>query len=430
MFQIDNMLDFINGSPSPYHAVNQSAVIFEKEGFQRLQWQDKWELLSGHKYFISNGGAIFAFIIPNDTSGCVKYKMVGSHSDSPTLKIKPSGVFNHHDLIVKINTEVYGGPILYSWFDRPLSIAGRVSFIDGSGDIITTTVDFERPIAILPSVAIHLNREVNQKGIAISNQKDILPIVALSSGDKFETDYLEKIISSKLSINKDKLLDYELNFYSVESGRTIGFDNELVSSARLDNLSMFYISIESLISQSAADNTIKILAGYNHEEIGSGTTQGASSTYTIQLIERIYAGMGKSREEFLNANVLSTVVSADLSHANHPNAPDKSDPVLKNEMNKGIAIKYNYTQNYVTDSPVLARAVAVCKSEDIMYQKHVNNSDLRGGSTIGPHIASLLGCQCIDVGVPVLSMHSICETGGSEDFKSMYRFMNAFYEKM
>ena len=266
---IDSMLSFINQSPSQFHASEQACSILTKSGFQQLFNDEKWNLQPEGKYFICNHGSeIFAFIMPKDFDvDTLKFKMIGSHTDSPVLKIKPDGIMNVDDVMVKVNTEVYGGPILYSWFDRPLSVAGRVA-VNTNNKIEMKLIDFQKAIAVLPSVAIHLNRDVNEKGLHISNQKELLPVISLSKMEKFDKKILLNEIADNIGVNADDILDYELNFYDTTPGCTVGLNDDFVSSARLDNLSMFYSSIEALCNACAGDE-ILIVAGFNHEEVGS-----------------------------------------------------------------------------------------------------------------------------------------------------------------
>lgn len=424
---INNMLSFINRSPSQFHAAKHACDFLSNAGFTRLFNNEKWNLQPAGKYFFCNHDSeVFAFIMPvSFESDTITFKMIGSHTDSPVLKIKPDGAMNVEDLLVKVNTEVYGGPILYTWFDRPLSVAGRVAF--GNGDKTEMKlIDFKKPIAVIPSVAIHLNRDVNEKGLHIANQKELLPIISLSKAEKFDANALVNVLAENIAAEPDSILDYELNFYDTTPGCTVGLNDDFVSSARLDNLSMFYSSIEAL-SEASAGNEILIAAGFNHEEVGSATSTGAASGFVSAFIERLYYEMGKNRADFLRCGSESFVLSADLSHAYHPNYADKTDPVLKNMLNEGFVIKYNYSQSYATDTESVAQIIRLCKKHNLKYQKNVNHSDVKGGSTIGPKISSLLGCNCVDIGVAVLAMHSIREFGGSGDFYQMYCLMSAYF---
>lgn len=425
---INSMLSFINKSPSQFHAVKHACDFLSDAGFTQLFNNKKWNLQPSGKYFFCNHDSeIFAFILPvtfdQDT---IQFKMIGSHTDSPVLKIKPDGMMNVEDSMVKVNTEVYGGPILYTWFDRPLSVAGRVA-VSTNSKIEMKLVDFEKPIAVIPSVAIHLNRDVNEKGLHIVNQKELLPVISLSEVEKFDKNILIDELAKNIGTDSSNILDYELNFYDTTPGCTVGINDNFISSARLDNLSMFYSSIEALCHASAG-NEILIAAGFNHEEVGSATSTGAASGFVSAFIEQLYHEMGKSRADFLRSGSESFILSADLSHAYHPNYSDKTDPVLKNMLNAGPVIKYNYSQSYATDAESTAQIILLCKKHNLKYQKNVNNSDVRGGSTIGPKISSLLGCNCVDIGVAVLAMHSIREFGGSCDFYQMYCLMSAYFE--
>ncbi len=423
----NNLMSFIDSSPTSFHAVENAVGIIERNNFKKLNYNEKWILSSGMKYYtIVNNSTLVTFILPALINTAMKYCIIGTHTDSPCIKIKPDASISFEDNILKFNTEIYGGPLLYTWFDRSLSIAGIVTYKSDTV-IKSTLINYKQPIAVIPSIAIHLNKDVNQKGIPISNQKDIIPIVSLINKEDDVKNYLIKNISEKINIDYKDILDYELSLYDTNCPVTTGFNNEMISSSRLDNLSMFYNSIEALSQSNSQNNSVSIAIGFDNEEVGSKSKKGADSVLTSVILERIWISSGLSREDFLISSTNSFIISADLSHAVHPNSPDKTDPVSKNLINNGIVIKYNYNQKYSTDTESISKIVLLCKENNIPFQKFVNNSDFPGGSTIGPHISSALTANCVDIGVPALAMHSIRELAGVKDMYNSLELMKLIY---
>ena len=332
----------------------------------------------------------------------------------PGFRIKPNPQMISEGKYVKLNTEVYGGPILHTWFDRPLSIAGKVS-LKGASPLKPETrlVNINKPLLIIPSLAIHMNREVNE-GFKINRQVDTLPLLGLINDKLEKEDYLMNILAEELQVNKEDILNFELGLYEYEKGMLIGMNEELISSGRFDDLWMVYAGIKALVD-SRENAATKVLICIDNEEIGSLTAEGANSTLLNNILERIALGLGKDREGYYRTLANSIMISADLAHAVHPNLGDKHDPTNRPVLEGGPVLKIAASGSYSTDSFNGAVFAGVCEAAGVPFQKFVNRSDVRGGTTIGPVTAANLTIPVIDMGAPVLGMHSIRELASVKD---------------
>ncbi len=422
-----NLINFIDRSPSQFHATKNVEEILIKEGFKKLNFQDKWELEKEGKYYtIKNNSAIIGFVIGKGEIEENGFKLIGAHTDSPGFRIKPNPEMTVEGKYLKLNTEVYGGPILNTWFDRPLSMAGRVSVkTENPLKPKELLVDMEKPIMIIPNLAIHMNKGVND-GLKINPQVETLPLLA-TINDKFEKDnFLLKLIAENLDINIVDILDFELYLYEVEKGSLVGLNEEFISIGKLDDLAMVHAGLYGLIDSSVG-NATNVLVCFDNEEVGSSTKQGAASPMLRTILERIGIAMGKDREDYYRALSNSFLISADQAHGLHPNYTDKQDPTSRPVVNGGPAIKIAANQSYTTDSSSSAVFQGICKSINVPVQKFVNRSDLRGGSTIGPISSTQLDIQSVDIGNPILAMHSIRELGGVLDHYYTYESFKEFY---
>lgn len=425
-----NLLDFLQDSPCSFLAVEKSVEKLDNAGFICLNNVENWKLIENGKYYITrNDSSLIAFIIGENTSEN-GFRLIGSHTDSPALSVKPNAEINEAKNYLKINTEPYGGMILSTWFDRPLSLAGRV-VLKGE-DIFTpktTTVNIKKPIAIIPNLAIHMNREINN-GHKYSKQKEMLPILSLTGEDFNEKGYVKNLVAKQLKIDRDDILDYELFFYEAEKGCFVGTNEDFVSASRLDDLMMVYTSLEAFIKYSEETlSSIKVLYLADNEEVGSHTGQGADSSMLRDTLKRICISLFGNEESFYSMCEKSVFMSADLAHALHPNYSEKHDITNKPLMGKGVCLKYASSQKYSTSSIAGAIFTELCKEADIPFQKFVNNSDALGGGTIGSMIASQFNIPVIDFGVPVLGMHSIRELGASSDIYDCYKLFYTFYKQ-
>ena len=424
----NNLIDFLYESPTAFHAVGNSEKLLCENNFKKLDLLQKWDLKLGEKYYVKkNESAIVAFTINSNNIEEEGFRIIGSHSDSPTFRIKPNAEIDVEKTYLKLNTEVYGGPILNTWLDRPLSIAGRVTV--KSENILKPKellVNINKPICIIPNLAIHMNRSVNE-GVALNKQKDMLPLVGILN-DKLEKDnFLLKEISNNLNISIDEILDFDLFLYEYEKGILMGSNEEFISSSRLDNLAMAHASLHALCG-SNGNKGINVAVVFDNEEVGSSTKQGADSNMLLNILERICLSFNKNREEFFRCLYSSFIISADLAHAVHPNVPEKHDPTNRPVMGKGPVIKINANQSYTSDSYSIAVYESICKEAGVPYQKFVNRSDERGGSTIGPISSTHIDIPSVDVGTPILAMHSIRELGSVIDHYYIYKSFIKFYE--
>ncbi len=421
------LIDFIYDSPSQFHAVESTKKILIDKGFKELNPREKWNIQKGGKYFTTkNDSALVAFVVGSGEIEEEGFKMIAGHTDSPGFSIKPSPEMTENGY-VKLNTEVYGGPILNTWMDRPLSIAGRVTL--KSDDVLhpeNKLVNINKPILIIPNVAIHMNRKVNE-GVELNKQKDTLPILGLINEEFEKENYLVKILAQELSIDPESIVDFDLFLYEYEKGSIIGINDEFISAGKLDDLAMVHAGIEALtdVEPSKATN---VMICFDNEEIGSRTKQGAGSPMVRTILERIVIALGKDKEDYYRALYSSFIISADMAHPVHPNSPEKHDPVNKPKINQGPVIKINANQNYTTDSDSNTVYEMICRNADIPVQKFVNRSDVRGGSTIGPISSTQMDIRSVDIGNPMLAMHSIRELGGVKDHYYIKRSFEEFYK--
>ena len=419
------LIDFLYDSPSACHGVKETQKILDKNGFIEIKEADKWELQAKGKYYvIKNDSALIAFEVGTGDIEETGFRLIGAHTDVPGFRIKPNPQMISEGKYVKLNTEVYGGPILHTWFDRPLSIAGKVS-LKGSSPLKPETklVNINKPLLIIPSLAIHMNREVNE-GFKINRQVDTLPLLGLINDKLEKEDYLMNILAEELQVNKEDILNFELGLYEYEKGMLIGMNEELISSGRFDDLWMVYAGIRALVD-SRENEATKVMICIDNEEIGSLTAEGADSTLLNNILERITLGLGKDREGYYRTLANSIMISADLAHAVHPNLGDKHDPTNRPVLEGGPVLKIAASGSYSTDSFNGAVFAGVCEAAGVPFQKFVNRSDVRGGTTIGPVTAANLTIPVIDMGAPVLGMHSIRELASVKD---NYYTVKAFTE--
>ncbi len=422
-----DLMDFIDKSPSSFHVVKSVKEVLDKEGFKEIKFQDKWELEKEGKYYvIKNNSAIIGFIVGKGEVEQDGFKLIGAHTDAPTFKIKPNPEMTVGDKYLKLNTEVYGGPILNTWFDRPLSVAGRVTVkTENPLRPEELLIDMEKPIMVIPNLAIHMNRNVNE-GVKVNPQTDTLPLLSMVNKGFEKEDFLLSLIAENLDVKKDDILDFELFLYGVEKGALVGLNEEFISIGRLDDLAMVHAGLKGLIDSQVA-NATNVLVCFDNEEVGSTTKQGAASPMLRTILERITLAMGKTKEDYYRALSNSFLISADMAHALHPNYTGKQDPTNRPVINGGPTIKISAKQSYTTDSISSAVYEGICKSAGVPVQKFVNRSDERGGSTIGPISSTQIDISSVDIGNPILGMHSIRELGGVLDHYYVYKSFQEFY---
>ena len=418
-----DLIEFLHKGASAYPAVDVMVEELEAAGYREIKSEEPWTLAQGDKvYYIKNGSSIIAVDLGEGTyqNG---FRLIGSHSDSPSFRIKPNSEMRSEGF-VKLNTEVYGGPILNTWFDRPLSVAGRVAL--KSEDImkpILKNINIQRPILYIPNPAIHMNRDVN-KGVELNKQTQVLPIIALEETPGEDKIFLN-LVAAELDVLADDIMDFELYLYETAKCHIIGLNDEFISSKRMDNLAMAHASMRALTQTKGKG--IRVAAVFDNEEVGSKTKQGAGSPMLANLLERIVFALGGSRADFLEALEKSFLISADLAHAVHPNFQEFADPTNKPRINQGPVIKIAANQSYTSDAQSTAVFKGICEKAEIPCQVFVNRSDKAGGSTIGPISSSMLPIRSVDIGTPILAMHSIRELGGVEDHYFVYQAFKVFY---
>ena len=425
---VENMLDFIYESPTQFNAVAVSAEILEKNGFEKLNPKENWKLEVGKKYYTTkNSSALVAFKVNSDEIEKEGFRIIGSHTDSPGFRIKPNAEMESCGAYLKLNTEGYGGMILSTWLDRPLAMAGRV-FLRGENPFkpVERIVNISKPVCIIPNLAIHMNRSIND-GYKYNKQTDMLPLVGLINKQLEKENYMIKLLASELDVEVEEIIDFDIFLYEYEKGCFTGANEEFISTGRLDNLSMYYSSVEALLD-SDSKSGISIAVGFDNEEVGSSTKQGADSNMLLNILERICISLGKDRQQFFEAIENSFIISSDLAHAVHPNVNGMADPTNRPVMGKGPVIKVHAGQAYTSDGYSISVYKEICRECGVEYQEFVNKSDQRGGSTIGPISSTHIDIPSVDIGAPILSMHSIRELGCSEDFYNTYKTFVKFYE--
>ena len=409
----EKLLDFIEKSPTAFQAVDEMQKRLTENGFEVLSEKEYWKLVPGGKYLVTrNNSALIAFCIPEKESRV--FHIMASHSDSPSFKIKENPEIKVDNSYVKLNVEKYGGMLMAPWFDRPLSVAGRVIICRNDG-LEEKLVDIKRDLVMIPNLAIHMNREANN-GVAYNLQKDLQPLFAAGNTDRT----LLEIIAEQTGVKKEDIISHDLFLYNRMPGTIWGADKEFVSSARLDDLQCAFASMEGLL-RAQNHGSIAVHCVMDNEEVGSGTKQGAASTFLKDTLLRINMGLGRTYEEYLMTLAGSFMVSADNAHALHPNYTDKTYPTNHPVLNKGIVIKFNANQKYCTDAVSAAIFKELCTKAGVPYQTFVNRSDIAGGSTLGNISNTQVPMNTVDIGLPQLAMHSPYETAGVKDTEYLVR---------
>lgn len=425
-----NLLEFIEESPSSFHAVESVKKMLIPNGFQELYPGKKWSLIPGKKYFLTrNGSALIAFIVGLDKPENHGFRLIGVHTDSPSFRVKPSPDIKVEGNYIKLNVETYGGPILNTWLDRPLSLAGRI-ILHGETSFSPQVKLFhsERPLLVIPNLAIHMNRKINE-GIELNKQKDLLPLLTQVTENLQRNGILVQHIAENLQCSPEDILDFDLFLFACDKGCLVGLQQEFISSGRLDDLAMVHAGAWALSHAKPAPTT-QVLACFNHEECGSTSQQGAASPFLSHVLERILLTQEKDREAYFQALENSFFISADMAHALHPNAGEKHDPVIHPILNGGPVIKISANQSYTTDAESGAVFTNLCQRVGVDVQKFVNRSDERGGSTIGPISSTHLDIRSVDIGNPLLAMHSVRELGGVKDHLAITNVFTEYYKAL
>jgi len=423
---VDELLQLIEAATSPYHVVYETKKRLQEAGFEALDLKQDWGINVGGAYYVEGyGSTLVAFRIGENYKFKNPFRIAAAHTDFPGFCIKQSPEMPT-EKYARLNVEVYGGPILNTWLDRPLSAAGRV--VLKSEDIFKPEirlVDLKKPLFIIPNLAIHQNREVN-KGVELNRQTDMAPIVGMMEEMLNEEQYFLNYLAKVLEVEMNNILDYEMYIYNCDVGDVIGMNEEFISAPRLDNLTSVQ-AITSALIKGDNEEVISVGAYFDHEEIGSKTKQGGGSTLFSLILEKLIFSMGFDRGKFISTLADSLFISVDVAHALHPSHVIKSDPVNKALLNKGFCIKEACSQSYATDSEIIGIIQQICEAEGIAFQKIANRSDAPSGSTLGSIASTLLPVKTIDIGIPLLAMHSSRELMGLKDQESLVKLLKAFY---
>ena len=431
---IKRLLSFLDASPVNFLAVKNLTNELQQHGYRRIDTTEALGTVkAGDKFFVTkNDSSIYAFQIGRKPLAETAFHMICAHCDSPTFRIKPHAEIDCEGGIVKLNTEVYGGPIMSTWFDRPLTLAGRV-IVKGKDVMSPTTLllHVKRPLLQISNLAIHFNRQVND-GVKLSRQKDVLPILGIINDELEKGNLLMNIILEELNkqqtVAREDILDFDLYLADATPACTFGAHNELISSGRLDDLSMCFAGLEALLASQPTDTT-QVLAIFDNEETGSQTKQGAGSPFLSYMLKRIALAQGGTEEAYYQAVERAFMISADNAHAWHPNYSEKYDPTNHPMLGGGPVIKFNAAQKYASDAYSASVFAGLCKKAGVPCQRFVNHSDVAGGSTLGNILASSIPLRGVDMGNAILAMHSCRETGSTADHEFCVKVFTQFYQE-
>lgn len=422
----ENLIDVIGECTCSFTTAKKSMELLKEAGFRQLKINENWDIEYGGKYYINvYDSSVYAFTVGKNFDAKNKIKIAVAHTDHPCLYVKPNPAVKMGDYGC-INVETYGGLILNTWLDRPLSAAGKITY--KSNDVYNPNVkivDFEKSLFTIPNLAIHQNREIN-KGIELSKQKDMLPMCSMISDKLNKDDFFINYMADKVGVSKEEILDFEIYIYNNDIPDIIGIDDDFISSPRLDNITSVVACLNGIIN---ADNQngINLIGLFDNEEIGSSTKQGADSVMLSNIVEKIYMYLGFGRMEYLNSIMSGFILSVDVAHGEHPNKLEKSDITNKNPLNNGFVIKRSSSQTYATDATSIAIVEQLARKNNIPYQKFVSNSDITTGSTLGNYVDKFMPMRIVDLGVPILAMHSAREVMGAKDQRALEKLLETFF---
>lgn len=417
---IKELFAFIDSSPTCFHAVNNCCHMLKQNGFVPLSEKEMWRIKEKGSYYVSrNDSSLIAFRIPEAPKG---FHIVAAHSDSPCFKVKELAELYTDETYLKWNVEKYGGMILSTWLDRPLSAAGRI-IVRGQNGMETRLVQADCDLAVIPNVAIHMNRDMN-KGMEYNPQTDMSPLV----GESAQKDSYLSFLAHLTDVEEDDILGEDIFLYNRQNCTVFGMENNFIAGPRLDDLECVFAGCKAMCETTFSDY-VDILAVFDNEEIGSGTKQGAASTFLKDVMERIRAGLSLTTEQYYSMLADSFVISADNAHALHPNHPEKSDPKNRPTLNGGIVIKHHGAQKYATDAYSAAVMKQICEKAQVPCQVFANRSDIVGGSTLGNILTAQLSVNTVDIGLPQLAMHSAYETAGTKDLSYLIRALMTFWSR-
>ena len=425
----NRLFDLLNKAVSPFACVKAAKDELIECGFEEINYADKWKIKAGGKYVVDHHGTtLFAFAVGTKYRSGDMLRIAAAHTDYPCLRLKPNADFKTA-AYPQVNVEVYGGPILNTWFDRPLGVAGRVALrSDDPFHPRMVLYRSKKPVMIVPNLAIHMNRDVN-KGVEINNQIDLMPVLDCipQTGENTDrSDYFITFLAKELGVDKKDIIDFELNTFCMEEPSYVGIDDTMISAPRLDNQTSCYALLSAIENADRKDG-INVIALFDHEEIGSSSKQGAASILMHDMLRRILRDMGECEADIDRIIYEAMLLSVDVAHAIHPNVPEKNDPTNKLLLNHGFGIKTSAAERYASDPVVIGIIKSLCEKYNIRYQRFVNRSDIPGGSTLGAIAVANLPIRMLDIGVPVLAMHSSRETMGIDDQLYLERILEEFF---
>lgn len=428
--QTQDLLDFIDASPSPWHVIASLEKCLSQFDFQRLDEREAWDLSAGGRYYvIRDDSSIIVFVAGAKDLANSGFKILGAHTDSPGLRIKPKPLLTSDNLL-RLAVEVYGGPILATFSDRDLSLAGRVAYRSDDGSIASRLLHFEQPLLRLPNLAIHMNRTVNEEGLKLHKQTELPLLFACASEQQLPADRFTGLLSENTGLPAEQILSWELNVYDTQKGSFWGDDQTFFADSQLDNLASCHAGLSALLDESALDsgNTL-VCAFFDHEEIGSESCKGAAGSFLPDILQRIGIAMDLDSQSYQRALANSLMISADMAHAYQPNFPNAYEPEHKVIVNQGPVIKINANHRYTSSCLSEAAFIDYCQQAEVPFQKYAHRGDLPCGSTIGPIASAKLGIATVDVGNPMWAMHSARESAGVLDHNYMIKALNLFFSR-
>lgn len=425
--QVQDLLDFIDASPSPWHAIDSIRQRLHAFGFQCLDEREAWSLSGGRYYVVRDDSSIVVFVIGGKDLAQNGFKILGAHTDSPGLRIKPQPVINS-DPLLRLAVEVYGSPILATFSDRDLSLAGRIAYRADDGQISTRLLRFEQPLLRLPNLAIHMNRSVNEDGLKFNKQTELPLLFARTSAQQLPGDRFTSMLSEASGLSAEQILSWEFNVYDTQKGAFWGEEQLFYADSQLDNLASCHAGLTALLHEDALNsgNTL-VCAFFDHEEIGSESCKGAAGSFLPDILQRISAAMNLKEQDYQRALANSLMISADMAHAYQPNFPNAYEPGHKIFVNQGPVVKINANHRYASSCLSEAAFMDICRQAEVPFQKYAHRGDLPCGSTIGPIASAKLGIATVDVGNPMWAMHSARESAGVMDHSYMIKALNQFF---
>jgi aspartyl aminopeptidase len=427
---VQDLMDFIDASPSSYHVIKtiEALLATKSPAWERLYETDRWALRPGGRYYVvRDDSSIILFIQGDQPLPDTGFKIIGAHTDSPGLRIKPNPA-STTDGLLRLGVEIYGGPILATFTDRDLSLAGRITYKNERDDIVSTLVLFEQALLRLPNLAIHMNRAVNEEGLKLQKQTELPLILSTIGQEQLPQAYFSSLLQKQSGIDSERILSWDLAVYDTQKGVFWGANNEFYADSQLDNLASCHAGLQALLDpEYLRSDAIRVCALFDHEEIGSGSNKGADGSFLPDVLQRIALANATDSEDYARALAKSFLISADMAHAYQPNFPNAYDPGHKVMVNQGPVIKINANHNYSSESVSVAMFADWCVQAGVPYQSYSHRCDLPCGSTIGPIASAKLGIRAIDVGSPMWAMHSVRESAGVLDHQYMISVLKRFF---